>query len=222
MTTMREESKEKRLFTYYATSYADVLRLYGECDDNNDERMERKVANVYNEIGKKHIDSLILKSISLSDESEDFEMPPSEMVVTRISSQAASALNTACDKFGKSGDTQNYALCQANLGRLMRVKSRCATNSNENNELSEVEEADLRQSIVHYQKAVDLVTVKAELVDYYEAFVWDLMSVKMQLSSLYQENPPLSRYSRGEIEKKFIELLESAEKQGVMIIKGIR
>ena len=66
MTTMREESKEKRLFTYYATSYADVLRLYGECDDNNDERMERKVANVYNEIGKKHIDSLILKSISLS------------------------------------------------------------------------------------------------------------------------------------------------------------
>ena len=66
MTTMREESKEKRLLTYYATSYADVLRLYGECDDNNDERMERKVANVYNEIGKKHIDSLILKSISLS------------------------------------------------------------------------------------------------------------------------------------------------------------
>ena len=53
MTTMREESKEKRLLTYYATSYADVLRLYGECDDNNDERMERKVANVYNEIGKK-------------------------------------------------------------------------------------------------------------------------------------------------------------------------
>lgn len=57
-------------------------------------------------------------------------------------------------------------------------------------------------------------------MDYYEAFVWDLISVKMQLSSLYQENPPLSRYSRKEIEKKFIELLESAEKQGVMIIKS--
>ena len=52
--------------------------------------------------------------------------------------------------------------------------------------------------------------------------MWDLISVKMQLSSLYQENPPLSRYSRKEIEKKFIELLESAEKQGVMIIKSNR
>ena len=86
----------------------------------------------------------------------------------------------------------------------------------------ESEEADLRQSIVHYQKAVDLVAQKSELVDYFEAFVWDLMSVKMQLSSLYQENPPLSRYSRKEVEKKFIELLESAEKQGVLITKGIR
>ena len=90
--------------------------------------MGRKIGNVYNEIGKKHIDSLILKSISLV---EDDETEKPEKDVERISKLASESLLTACEKFNKSADYQNYALCQANLGRLMRVKSRCNVDSNE-------------------------------------------------------------------------------------------
>lgn len=91
--------------------------------------MGRKIGNVYNEIGKKHIDSLILKSISLVEEDDEIEKP--EKDVERISKLASKSLLTACEKFNKSSDYQNYALCQANLGRLMRVKSRCNVDSNE-------------------------------------------------------------------------------------------
>jgi len=104
------------------------------------------------------------------------------------------------------------------MGRLMRVKSRCRVEKNPN-EISVEEENDLRQSIIHYQKAVDLVANKTDLMPIYESLVWDLISVKIQLSSLYQEMPPLSRYSRKEIEKKFLDLLESADKLGNQIIK---
>ena len=63
-----------------------------------------------------------------------------------ISNQASDALTSACENFGKSSDFQNYALCQANLGRLLRVKSRCRISENEF-ELSVEEEGDLRSSI---------------------------------------------------------------------------
>ena len=62
---------------------------------------------------------------------------------------------------------------------------------------------------------------KIELSVLYEALVWDLMSVKIQLSTLYQDSPPLSRYSRKEIEKKIIDLFESTDKIGNQIIKMI-
>ena len=90
--------------------------------------MCRKIGNVYNEIGKKHIDSLILKSIALSEEEPEEHQAKD---VNRISELASKSLLTACEKFNRSGDFQNFALCQANLGRLMRVKSRCCTESNE-------------------------------------------------------------------------------------------
>ena len=136
----------------------------------------------------------------------------------QISVLAMEALTCACDKFGKSHDFQNYSLCQANLGRLLRVKSRCRQSEIEH-ELSSAEESDLKLSINYYQRAVDIVATKPDLAHLYEAIVWDLISVKIQLSTLYQENPPLSRYSRNETEKKIIELLESADKKGNQIIK---
>ena len=33
ITTMKEESKEKKILTYYAKSYDDVLRFYDEISD---------------------------------------------------------------------------------------------------------------------------------------------------------------------------------------------
>ena len=95
---------------------------------------------------------------------------PASIRTSGVDAVAVEALLTACDRFNKSGDQQNYALCQANMGRLMRVKSRCRIEKNPN-EISIEEENDLRQSIVHYQKAVDLVSNKTDLMPIYESLV---------------------------------------------------
>ena len=216
--SIHEEVKERKVRAYHASSYEDILRFYEEIKDHVPrDNLNRKIGNVYNEMGKKHIDSLILKSIQAGDEGEE-EIRGTPAEYDHIAEKASDALLTACERFSMSGDQQNYALCQANMGRLMRVKSRCRIEKNPN-EISIEEENDLRQSIIHYQKAVDLVANKTDLMPVYESLVWDLISVKIQLSSLYQEMPPLSRYSRKEIEKKFLDLLESADKLGNQIIK---
>ena len=49
-------------------NYEQVLELYNEIQDEIEPViLNRKIGNVYNEIGKKHIDSLIIKSISMTD-----------------------------------------------------------------------------------------------------------------------------------------------------------
>ena len=67
--SISEEAKEKRALEYLAKSYEEVLHLYQEIHNDVDPLdHNRKIGNVYNEIGKKHIDSLILKSISMNDD----------------------------------------------------------------------------------------------------------------------------------------------------------
>ena len=53
-----------------------------------------------------------------------------------------------------------------------------------------------------------------------ESIIWDLVNIQLRLATLYQEHPPISRNSVKELERKLIEILDSAEKNANSLLKS--
>jgi tetratricopeptide (TPR) repeat protein len=102
------------------------------------------------------------------------------------------------------------------MGRLYQVLSSCYRIQSK--ELSTDEENDLRKSISYYKKAAEIVS--KDMMSLKENLTWDMVNVLLRLATLYQENPPLSRLSVKESERKLIEILDTAEKHSSMLLKN--
>ena len=76
---------------------------------------------------KKLIDSLILLSIGASDdESDTISLKEQDhRRQNQLQSDAKDAIEKACSMFESCGDIPNYALCEANMGRLFQVIGSC-------------------------------------------------------------------------------------------------
>ena len=76
---------------------------------------------------KKLIDSLILLSIGASDEdSETISLKEQDhRRQNQLQGDAKDAIEKACSMFESCGDIPNYALCEANMGRLFQVIGSC-------------------------------------------------------------------------------------------------
>ena len=73
------------------------------------------------------IDSLILLSIGAQDEESD-SISVTQQDYTRqrkLQENAKEAIEKACSMFESCGDVPNYALCEANMGRLFQVIGSC-------------------------------------------------------------------------------------------------
>ena len=205
---------------YIAESLDEVVQLYKSCMVSGDGKystINRKIGNAYNEMGKQYIDSLILASVATdsADESDSMATVDGPVVNESYQAMASNVLQKAIVIFEECNDVHNFALCEANMGRLHQVLSTCHRTTSK--ELSIEEESDIKVSIGHYRRAADVLT--KDMVKLKESLIWDLVNVQLRLALLYQENPPLSRLSVKELERKLIDVLDSAEKNSNSILK---
>ena len=213
-----ENSDNDHVTKYIVMGLDDVVKLYQFCLQQVDDAtklsgLNRKIANVYNEMGKKYIDSLILSSIAAGEDEAD--SMTTIQPCSQYETKALDVLQKACGIFESCNDVHNYALCEANMGRLYQVLSSCHKGSKE---LLLEEENNIKLSISHYRRAADVLT--KDMVRLKESLMWDLVNVQLRLATLYQENPPLSRLSVKELERKLIDVLDAAEKNSNSILKS--
>jgi len=208
-----EKTVDKRvefeLGKFIARDYKDVIQLYDLIKHHHQNKgtIHRKIAYVYNEVGKRMIDNLIIATIESNDKDKTADFSSDEFRTAGLS-----AFETACSIFDRWNDCSNYALCHANMGRLYQVLSSV---NKPDGELGELEEQDLNLSIKHYRKAVD--TVKDSKMQ--ENFTWDLINAQLKLATMLQECPPVSRCSIRELERKLMDILDLAEKYASNVLR---
>jgi len=189
-----------------------------ELVDNSDVNLIRRLANVENELGVFFMNqaAALLDQVSADQ---------GQVSVTAVAGArdlfnfSRKYLHQGSAKFESINDVSNIALLLSNTGRLSRLAAHMVSvhvsegntnNSSDSQEFSAEEAGHYKAAVDYYQQALTVLGSKKEHPGIWDTVQWELCSTLFTMGTLYQDQAPLSQYSRDKVEKIVTDLMSQS------------
>jgi len=193
--------------------YSRALDLVSESEEGERLSLERRLANVENELGVFYMNQATALVQRISQDQEEVAVP-AMAGAHDLFNYSRRHLNKGIARFQAISDTPNIALLLSNSGRLSRLAGHAAgLGKQESAEVVEFggEEAEhYRIALDYYHQALTTLGNRKACPEIWDSVTWELSSTLYTVGTLLQDHAPLSTQSRDQVEKAVTDYMSQA------------
>ena len=193
--------------------YGQAIELYGSKDGEEVTSLQRRLANVENELGVFYMNQATALVQRITEDQEELAVP-AMAGAQDLFSFSRKYLDKGVARFQGIADLPNTALLLSNSGRLSRLAGHAAglahQESSEVSEFGGEEAKQYREALDYYHQALAVLGSRKVSPEIWDSVTWELSSTLYTVGTLLQDHAPLSSQSREEVEKSVTEHMSQA------------
>ncbi|XP_033119486.1 erythroid differentiation-related factor 1-like isoform X2 [Anneissia japonica] len=181
--------------------YESILDHYGEGHDPDVLiTITRKLGSTRNELG------IWFMNLAIKKRQKAFTLEEEQ----NLWSESYKCFEKALKAFKAVEDVANIALLYNNMGRLMRTCAQAIMgkwDEGRSREFSDDERHYFNKAVDYYQKGKSILKNRTVHPGIWDAITWELSTTYFTMATALQDNAPLSKLTREEVEKEVLHLM---------------